>query len=328
MLPMLTVSGGPGLVYLNGRLCGETGAAAMPLAPDGVQYLELKPFDARAQGAILRLRLENGRLMEGVTGDVFAIQWPGGWIAMEMRGAASKPAREPELLTTIEMQGGRYLLVQEGEQISFGRNAEEAVILPVEGAVDGNMRPHFMQGLCIAEGTCEEGRYLAVLRGEKEPEVVHCMTGARVGMDAQGHIHVTESVGDIVGHAMQYVWRCDAKGHYTQTEKEPAWLAGEPTWPISQRDTAKAFLEAIQLGAYTEATGYMAHPYMAEQMDGILSAFDAVIALPEDGSAETSWGLLNMSAPNVGLVRKISFTFIERADAQGRWKIQSMREDV
>ena len=37
MLPMLTVTGVPGIVYLNGIFCGETGEAALPVGMRGVQ---------------------------------------------------------------------------------------------------------------------------------------------------------------------------------------------------------------------------------------------------------------------------------------------------
>lgn len=100
MLPMLTFEGVPGLLYLNGRLCGETGRAAFPIAPDGIQYLELRPFDPEARGATLRLDLREGRLACDLPEGVYAVQWPGGWIAMELPDAraemarASVPARE------------------------------------------------------------------------------------------------------------------------------------------------------------------------------------------------------------------------------------------
>ena len=97
MLPMLTVSGAPGIVYLNGIFCGETGQAALPVNARGVQYLELRPFDAEVPPAVLRLTFEDGRLTGGAAGDAFAVQWPDGRVEIELRApaAAAAPAGSP-----------------------------------------------------------------------------------------------------------------------------------------------------------------------------------------------------------------------------------------
>lgn len=328
MLPMLTVSGGPGLVYLNGRLCGETGVAAMPLAPDGVQYLELKPFDPNAPGAVLRLTLAGGRLVEGVTGDVYAVQWPGGWIAMELRGQWRDTPGEPRLISRLEMPGGQYLLVDEGGAASFGRDAEEAVFLPVEGVLGGTLRPHFFKGVCVAEGDCAGGSYVAVLRAEDAPEIIQCVSGASAHIDAQGVLHCTESMGDLVGHAERSVWTPDAQGNYVLRSRDPCWLEEGPRWPKSRADTARAFLDALCIGAWTEAAGYLSRADVMSRIDQVVGEFDAVIALPPDGAEGIRWGVLSLNAPNLASVRRLDFTFVEQPDAQGKWKIDFISEGI
>ena len=101
MLPMLTVTGAPGIVYLNGIFCGETGAAALPMGMRGVQYLELRPFDPDTPAAALRLTFEDGRLTGGVTGNAFAVQWPDGRVELELR-ASAREAEAPRLLASEE----------------------------------------------------------------------------------------------------------------------------------------------------------------------------------------------------------------------------------
>lgn len=324
-MPMLTISGAPGLVYLNGRLCGETGAAAMPLAPDGVQYLELRPFDMDSHGAVLRLTMEDGRLKDGVTGDVFAVQWPDGWISLEIRKeAANAPEADPVLLASIEMAGGRYLLVDEGGVPSFGRDAGEAFFLPVDGVGASTLRALPYPGLCAAEGNCANGRYAAILRADDAPEMLHCAVGPSVELDGMGTITNVEAAGDLVGHASVCVFAPDALGNYAMRSREPVWQDGAPRWPTSPGDTALAWLEALRYGAWEEAAGYLARPVAMRQLEQEIGQFDTVTEIPKDGSEGVHWGVLNMAGPNLARVRRLSFAMLRQPDAQGEWKIDSI----
>ena len=328
MLPMLTVSGGPGLVYLNGRFCGETGAAAMPLASDGVQYLELRPFDPKSPGAVLRLSLEDGKLIDGVTGDVYAVQWPEGWIALELHGENPGLQAEPRLLATLDMPGGRYLLVNEEGCCSFGRNADEAVFLPVEEVVSGFARPHFFPGLCVIEGKARDGGYIAILKANDEPELVSFVIGENANLDAQGILRATESVGDLVGHALVTVYAPDARGNYALLSREPTWLSGEPRWPLTELDTKKAFLDALRIGAWAEAAGYLVRSGDLEEFERIIGEFDTVTSLPPGSSEGADWGVLRMDGPNFASVRRIGFSMFNKPSKQGNWKIDSITEGV
>lgn len=328
---MLTVTGAPGLVYLNGRLCGETGAAAMPLARNGVQYLELRPFDTNRSGAVLRLRMENGRLVEGISGDVFAVQWPDGWIALEMRDVTEEAAAmdtPPKLLAQLDMPGGRYLLVSEGGVPSFGRNADEALFLPITGVTDASLRPLPYAGLCAAEGAGAEGRFAAVLRAEGAPEMVLCASGASVRLDAQGVLHALEAAGDLVGHASKCVWAPDAQGRYALKSREPAWLEGGPRWPATPLDTARAWLEAMRLSMREEAAGYLLRPENQERYERLVGLFDTVTALPPDGGEGVRWGVLRMEGPNLATVRRLTFSTRRQPGAQGDFKIEDIVEET
>ncbi len=332
MLPMLTVSGTPGLVYLNGRLCGETGAAAMPLARDGVQYLELRPFDAGARGAVLRLRVADGRLVEGVSGEVFAVQWPNGWIALELRGGpgaeADVPQADPTLLARLDMPGGQYLLVNEDGVPTFGRDADEAVFLPTEGVTAATLRPLQYPGLCAAEGDCAAGRFAAVLRAQAEPEIVQCAVGASAQVDGQGVLHCVEPTDDLVGHATIFVWSPDAQGRYALRSRETAWLGGSPRWPQTPGETARAWLEALRYGAHDEAAGYLLRPELSADLAQTAGAFDSVVDLPADGTDGVNLGVARMEGENLLVVRRLDFTTVRQPGAQGNWKIETISEGV
>ena len=324
MLPMLTVSGAPGLVYLNGRLCGETGAAAMPLALDGVQYLELRPFDVDRRGAVLRLNMSGGHLTGGVVGEMFAVQWPDGWIALEMRDGEGMGSVSPTLLAEIDMAGGHYLLVDEGGVPSFGRDAGEALFLPVTGATSVSLRPLPYAGLCVAEGACADGRFVAVMRAEDTPEMASCATGPSARIDSQSVISNVEVADDLVGHASICVFAPDAYGNYSLRSREPAWRDGGPNWPGTPGDTARAWLEAVRYGVREEAAGYLARPPMQQQWEQAVGVFDTVTELPQDGSEGVRWGVLRMEGTNMASVSRLSFVMARQVDHQGEWKIESM----
>ena len=115
MLPMLTVSGAPGIVYLNGIFCGETGQAALPVNARGVQYLELRPFDAEVPPAVLRLTFEDGRLTGGAAGDAFAVQWPDGRVEIELREWADEARETPFEDVTGVLPGAEVVKIAEVE---------------------------------------------------------------------------------------------------------------------------------------------------------------------------------------------------------------------
>ncbi|MDR0897312.1 MAG: hypothetical protein LBN04_05590 [Oscillospiraceae bacterium] len=327
MLPMLTLSGAAGLVYLNGRFCGETGAAAIPLARDGVQYLELRPFDPAQRGAVLKLKFEGGRLVAGAAGDAFAVQWPGGWVAMELRGDPGALEEEaPVLLSQIQMPGGQYLLVSEGGVPSFGRSAEEAVFLPVDGVEEASLRALPYPGLCVAEGVAQGGAFAAVLRADGAPELLQHAQGASVRLDGQGALYCTETAGDLVGHATECVYVPDAQGRYALRSRDAAWADGEPHWPHGARETALAWLEALRYGAQSEAMGYVLRPIEAERLAQVAGDFASITELPPDGGEDTCWGVIRMDSPNMATVRRLSFTMARQPSAQGDWKIAEVAE--
>lgn len=331
MLPMLTVTGTPGLVYLNGRFCGETGAAALPLAREGVQYLELRPFAPDAQGAVLRLKVAGGKLVEGVQGDAFAVQWPGGWIALELRGkdsGADLPEAEPSLLSSLAMPDGHYLFVNEGGVPSFGRDAEEAVFLPLEAVLEGSLRPLDLPGLCAAEGDCAEGRFAAILRAQGRPEILHCAAGLTAQVDGMGTLRCVQGTGDTVGHATLSVWAPNGQGQVALCSREAVWQFGAPRWPQTPQETAKAWLEALHFGAGDEATGYLLLPEHAQRFIRIAGAFDTVVDLPPDGGEGIRQGVAQLEGENLLSVRQLDFTLARQASVQGNWKIESISEGL
>ena len=285
----------------------------------GVQYLELRPFDPDTPAAALRLTFEDGRLTGGVTGNAFAVQWPDGRVELEMRA----PAREtdaPRLLASA----GEYLLVAENGAASFGRNAGEAVFLPVTAPQSATLRALAALGLYAAEGECAQGRFAAVLGAQGAPEVAACACGATANVDANGTLRALEPVGDFAGHAYACTYAPDAEGAWRQVAREPAWEPGAPRAPQTPEETARAFLEAWQLGLTGEAARYAANPHEAARLAAAAGTYDAVVALPPDGSGETAVGVLSAEGEHIAGVRRIAYE--ARRDVTGAWKLAAMEE--
>lgn len=326
MLPMLNVTGTPGVVYLNGMFCGETGAAALPLRGQGVQYLEVRPFSPSGTQAVLRLEIADGQLAGGVTGQAFAVQWPDGRIELELRGdetlqTASAP---PQLLARLPSDMGEYLFVAEEGVASFGRDAQEAVFLPVASPGDAQLRPLAIPGLCAVTGSCRDGRYAAVLRAQGAPELLACGCGLTAEVDAGGALRCLESVGDFAGHAYLCAYAPTAQGVYRRVSREAAWENGAPRQPRTPEETARAFLEALLNGSAEEAASYLWQPAGAPRLAAAAGAYDAVVSLAPDGSGETALGALRTVNDNIARVRRLVYT--ARQDATGAFKLATLEE--
>lgn len=319
MLPMLAVSGAAGIVYLNGIFCGETEQCVLPVSPHGVQYLEVRPFDAAVPGAALRLRFEDGRLVGGITGNAFAVQWPDGRIELELRAPAPEAAA-PRLLASA----GEYLLVAEQNAASFGRTADEAVFLPVAFPETAALRALPSPGLYAAEGVCRDGQFAAVLSAQGAPKLLACACGSSAGVESDGTLRALEPVGDFAGHAFLCAYAPGEEGAWRRVSRQPAWEPGAPRAPQTPEETARAFLEALSLGLTGEAVRYVQSPADMQRFAQAADAYDSVVPLAPDGSGETAVGVLRADSEHVAAVRRLVYS--ARRDAAGQWKLTSLEE--
>ena len=319
MLPMLTVSGAPGIVYLNGIFCGETGQAALPVNARGVQYLELRPFDAEVPPAVLRLTFEDGRLTGGAAGDAFAVQWPDGRVEIELRAPAAAAA-PPRLLAGA----GEYLLVAEENVATFGRSAGEAVFLPVAFPETASLRALAAPGLYAAEGVCRDGRCAAGWGAQGAPKILACCCGVTAEVDVGGTLRALEPVGDFAGHAFLCAYAPGAEGAWRRVSRELSWEPGAPHTPQTPEETARAFLEATLLGLGGEAARYVKNPADAQRFAQAAGAYDAVVTLPPDGTGETAVGVLRAESEHIAAVRRLAYS--ARRDMTGQWKLEAMEE--
>jgi hypothetical protein len=118
-------------LYLNGAFCGALEAPqSFPLTLGACVYLDFKPFAATPGDVTLamaaELRLQGDRLIQAPAW-VYALQWPDGWISLELR--------PPRLI--MDAAGSLRLL-----QAEDAETAEEAAppIAPLETAGQAALR--------------------------------------------------------------------------------------------------------------------------------------------------------------------------------------------
>ncbi|MEG0766781.1 MAG: hypothetical protein RR482_03605 [Clostridia bacterium] len=327
MHPMLVVQAAPGLLYVNGRFCGEVGGGGLPLARDGVTYLEYRPLTAenRAQETAMRLNFRAGKLEDGLAPHAYAVQWPDGQLTLEVRDDAPEKEPPPQLRMQLETPTGMLLAVEQAG-LAVGYDAGNAVRLPLSSLAQVQRFRMLRQALlpmCALEGRCGDEAFAAVLASDMPPRLLQCVQGCTVEVAEDGAIRTVEDAGDLVGHAILRVMAPDAQGNYATRKQENAWLRGKPRWPQTPAETARAWLEAVQRGNVAEAAGYAARPEQAEAWRQMAGSFDGVVALPYPlpGQAQVEWGVLSVVHAQLARVRAMGFTLVPQAHAQGNWRI-------
>jgi hypothetical protein len=221
--PVLCIGCGiEGLVYINGRLAGETGPQtplSVPVTPGGCVYLEYRPLLPGYLPLCRRLTL--GGDMEAGEG-LYVLVWPSGVIEVEV-----SPEKQENRDAQRELALPDYAL--EPEEIRRGESI-----------------------LCV--GNCRDGgRYLAAF-----DTWGRCALEARGDesyFTQSGDMRLFRRENDVVGHACLLTYR-EENGALALAERENMWAPGGPVWPDSPEKTALAAVEAAMLGLWDEAEGY------------------------------------------------------------------------
>jgi len=285
MHPMLTVQAPAGLLYLNGRFCGETGGSGLPLTRDGVVYLEYRPLAARSEGVAMRLDLKSGMVAGGLIEGAYAVQWPGGLIELELRGEGL--SSEPTLHAHLDTPKGRLILVEQDGLLSLGFGPEDATVVPVDGPVTHvalRAQPHPSMPLVAVSGQGSQGPFTTVFLLEHPPQLLQCVQGRPVEWAPDGTLRTTRPT--------------------------PA-------------DAARSWLEAVQTGAHEEAAQFLVQPALQSRLEAEVGNFDQVVPLQPSlpGLAPVSWGLLSLVQPQIAQVRALGFILRPVEEA---WRIEKI----
>lgn len=279
-----------GLVYINGRLAGETGPQAplsVPVSPGGCAYLEYRPLYPGYLALSRRLTL--GEDMEAGEG-LYVLKWPSGVIEVEIT-----PEKQVTADTRQELALPDYAL--EPEEIRRG-----------EGI------------LCV--GNCRDGgRYLAGFDGEGR-----CTLEARGDesyFTQTGDMRLFRRENDVVGHARLMTYQ-EVEGQLALVESENMWAPGGPVWPDSPEKTALAAVEAAMLGLWDEAAGYFLTEKWAacrrvlERCCEYDCAASMRFPLPDGRSAIA---LCRAAGERCGEVRAMYYHAVPSGGMQGMWQL-------
>lgn len=285
MYPMLQVQAPDGLIYLNGRFCGEAGGSGLPLTRDGTVYLEYRPFSGRGEGLALRLSLKAGSLTDGLPEEAFAVQWPDGLIQLELRLPQPTPVSVNR--AHLDTPLGRLFLVETGNRLSLGFDPGSMVDLDVEGPfgdVALRTQPHPMLPLIAVSGSGGQGPFTAVIRLDRPPVILQSVEGKPAEWSPDGSLRTLQNT--------------------------PA-------------DVARAWLEAVQAGAMEEASRFLRFPQQNSQLAAQAGSYDSVVPLqqPVPGLAPVEWGLLTVQQPQLAQVRALGFVLSQEQES---WKIDRL----
>lgn len=235
-----------GLVYINGRLAGETGPVAplaLPVNPSGTLYFELRPFSRRWRDGAHRLRFAGGVPEHESVGDACrVIIWPGGVCEIALMPL---PAHPPE--SEYGVLDGIPVAVLRGEGAML-RAGGGLVALP-EGAAlpDSHISTEALE---IFTGSAPGKRYMAVFTRELAP--LNSITATTLSPMAGLEYAAVTMLDDTAGHARRERVTLTPGGAVVTSS------ALSPTRrPVSPEETALAAVEALLLGEAGEASAYM-----------------------------------------------------------------------
>lgn len=241
-----------GLVYINGRLAGETRQdlpLMAPAAPFGPVFWEFRPFSLRHLPMAGKIVLSGGApLGDSLTEGVFAICWPGSITEIEL-----SPLPLPDCSRETLRLGGHTCRFFRGRSVQLE-------IGGVTAALPENAEPPEMHriGGCIAlTGCAGEGRYLLLLSGDASRQTGFLLAD-RIDFESPEFVSAVHDRGDFAGHRTLERWRIDADG-LTLVLRENRWTDGLPRRPATPEETVRAAAEAALLGRFEEAESYF-HP--------------------------------------------------------------------
>jgi len=283
MHPVLMVQSPPGLLYVNGRFCGEAEGSCLPLARDGAAYVEYRPIGSTLEAVTLKLALKRGVLDEGLPEGVYAVQWPNGLIEVELHGetAAVSPQQHATLATGL----GLLELFEQGDRLYLGLEKRSTTELPVVGPYsDLQMRTqqHPTMPLVVVTGVGEQGPFTLIFRLEDPPLLLQCVQGLAAN------------------------WTSESAGH------TPAY---------SPQEISRSWLEAVHEDRQDEAARMLLQPSLQAALSRQVAPFDEIVQLkyPVPGLAPVEWGVLRLSQPQVARVQALGFTGKQSGE---QWRIE------
>ena len=267
-----------GMVYLNGRLAGETDGEhplALPVSPFGALFVELRPYSPGFLPLAVRLPLSHGApVIEEPDPRMCIALWPDGVVELELAPQALPSPHMPE---PIGRTGEISFLYTDAPALlcstpsgSFTHPLPEGALKPSASSVPS--------GVLFLGGLKDGGQYAAAL-GHDASALLLSVTGKSIiPLEDGSGLRLLHAYGDSVGHASLETWTASPQG-WRMTLAEPMWEHGAPIRPDTPAAAAEAAVEAAQLGLMSEAMSYFAPAVSCTEALGRAAGFDGCVPL-------------------------------------------------
>ena len=300
-----------GLVYINGRLAGETAPESpiiTPITPNGVIYLELIPFGRIFRSCAYRIPMLHGfPVTVGIDSALKLMLYPNGITEISVR-----PPKAFTADSEFTVTDGIAVTLQHGEA-SLLRIGNCAVALP-EGASlpDSHMT---VSGNELYFGDIPHGRYLAVF-GKENMSPDSSLTADSISIK-ETTIRTETALNDTAGHIRTDTYKTGADG-LSLISSQISLPASE--YPDTAEKAALAVMEALLLGLPDEA-----RMYTEGDVTAVTKGTEAVIplkyAIP---SHLPAIGSVHRLSENCASVEALYYS--AQLSEEGKWKITGFRK--
>lgn len=238
-----------GMVFINGRLAGETRQDAplfAPVAPFGPVWLEFKPLAPDYMPSARKLVFSAGDPMpESIPEDLFVTLWPGNISELEI-----SPQHMPDIRleqTVVDGLPCRLFRCSTTLMETGGISVE----LPYDAKIT---RLHRAAGSVLLAGISKDDQFLIALSADLTRQTGF-LTADLIEFQPPQTVCTVEYSGDTAGHGVQSYWQLNSAGFH-RTSTEDIWQNGIPNRPASAEEAARAAVEAALLERFDEAESY------------------------------------------------------------------------
>lgn len=305
--------GAPGLIYVNGRLAGEASVETpltLPVAPNGVIYVEVRPFGVQFLPAAHKITMRGG--VPTVSDGVACVLWACGVCEIELPAPPAR-AEESEYFNIDGVPGA--ILRGHETRLRFGAG----VLSAPDGAQTPALARECAEYLLI--GRTIGGMYACCFAREGFRALGACEADL-IEAEPGGKLTCLTRLNDVTGHARVETWLA-ANGRFSMEYSEFAWADGAPRAPNSPEETARAAVEAAILGIGGEADSFLSpdlrgRGYVKAAINGARGCVHMKYAPP---SAENAVGLLHIESDSLARVVPLPFRATPSGGEKTVWQI-------